>query len=306
MKITKFLLIFILAFLLLISCGAPPENIEESNIIYLVQDQLQKFNKIRDDKERQKKYFKELMESLDLLLVFKKDTSIIIKSREFHPSYDIIAHTLNDNKIITTKDIYITADKKETYFSLNNITWYSTKNDIQNNIEGIKNNYYFDTKIIEDTLYIEYQMGLSLGDNPKKVDIGARPVVRLKKGMIFANKEKEKINIDLKEKILLVPKGTILSGNINVVGNIVKSNSKNGIVTLTSLKDIYIYFDNKKFSLSFDRKNWDVSILSFDIKPSLNVTTVNDNEIYFDVHTSAVYDKTKKSFSIAKLLINAL
>ena len=54
------------------------------------------------------------------------------------------------------------------------------------------------------------------------------------------------------------------------------------------------------------KKNWDVSVLSFEIEPSFKITATDNNKVFFDIYTSAVYDKDKKSLSIVKLLMRSL
>ena len=73
-----------------------------------------------------------------------------------------------------------------------------------------------------------------------------------------------------------------------------------------SLQDIFIYVKKKLFSISLDKKKWNVNILSFDINPVFEVKAIEDNRIFFDISVSAVYLKDKISLSILKLLLQAM
>ena len=103
-----------------------------------------------------KAYFKELMDNYDVLFIFKEGTSLVINGHTVNPDDKTLAYSLENNKFITTKPVYITVEKKKICYSMDNTTWYSSDNNIRKDIEGIKNRYHFDTKIINDnTIYID-------------------------------------------------------------------------------------------------------------------------------------------------------
>lgn len=307
MKSTRLMILIFILFCL-ITCGQPPEGIKEVNLINFIQDSLQELNRIKDNKELQKNYFKNLMENFNVLFVLLKDTSLVINSKPALPEEHTISYTLDGNKFIIAKPLYITVENKEVLISFDNSIWYSPKNDDKNNIEGLKNNYNFETNIENETkIYIDYQMAFSLGANPTIIKVNKdKEVVRLKKGMIFADKDEKKITVDLNKKILFIPEKTILSGRVNVEGNLIDSKTTDeGIISIKALQSLFVYFYKMSLSLSFDKNNWDVSVLSFDIEPSFKITAIDNDKVFFDIYTSAVYDKNKKSLSIVKLLIKA-
>ena len=255
--IIKRLIILLIILFFLITCGQPPEGIKEVNLINFIQDNLQELNRIKDNKVLQNNFFNNLEDNFNVLFIFQKDSSLNINSKTALPDKNSILYTLDGNKFITGRPLYITSENKEFLISFDNSIWYSPKNDVKNNIEGLSNNYYFETKIEpENKIFIDYKMDFSLGVRPKIFKVNKnKPVVRLKKGMIFADKDEKKVTVDLKEKILFVPEKTMISGRINVEGNLVDSKTTGeGVIKIKALQSLFIYFYKMKLSLSFDKK----------------------------------------------------
>ena len=103
-----------------------------------------------------------------------------------------------------------------------------------------------------------------------------------------------------------MPSGTILFGKVNINGNLIISQSKSDIICIKSLQDMYIYIKGKRFSLSFDKINWNLNILSFIIDPKIEVKAISNNEIFFNITATAMYKKNKISMSVIKLFLKAL
>lgn len=292
--------------ILLISCGQPPEGTQEVNLLKFIYDQLVRLDEIRNDKLKQRDYFKNMMDNFNALFVFKNGSLLIINSQEAVPDETTIAYTLKNNQIKINKSLYITNENKEMVISFDKVNWYSTKSDAKKNIEAIKNNYTFNP-VYDDALRlsVNYKMAFSLGDNPVKVTINKnKNYAELKKGMIFSNKDEKLINIDLTKTVLYVPQNTVIYGSLKTQGNLIESyTTKDGVVSIKSMMDIFIYFNNMRLSMSFDKSKWDVSVLSFEIDPVFNIKAVEDNKIFFDINTTAIYDENKKSLSVVKLLL---
>ena len=109
-----------------------------------------------------------------------------------------------------------------------------------------------------------------------------KPIFSLSKDMVLVDKDVKNTTIDLKKNILYIPENTIFSGNMNINGNIVETNTVNGFITIKSLRDIFVYVKNKMLSLSFNRKKWSLSILSLKFSPSVTIKSVSDKKIQFD------------------------
>ena len=124
--------------------------------------------------------------------------------------------------------------------------------------------------------------------------------------MVFSNTDDSKITTDLKKVILYIPPGTILLGKVNIDGNLIMSQSMSDIISIKSLQDMFIYIKGNRFSLSFDKINWNLNILSFKIDPKIEVKAISNNEIFFNVTATAMYEKDKISMSIIKLLLRIL
>jgi len=306
MKLNKILFLLLIMVFVITSCGEPPEGTEEIKLIEFIKRNIDILSKIKDDKEKFIQYFKDMSNNLRLLLSFEKDTAIYIKSEKINPEPDDFTHTLDNNQFKTIKPLYVTFYKKDTLFSFDKKTWYSNFNDANKEIEGIKNNYFVTSWIEDKSLYINYKMAFSLGRNPKIVDLKEdREIVALKKGMIFSNMDKNKINTDLTEKILFVPENTLLSGYVNVTGNIINSQSKEDIICLKAMQNLYFFIRKMMFSFSFDKVNWNLNLLSFSVDPKVEVYAKDDNHVFFDVTAEANYDATKTSMSLVKLIIGA-
>ncbi len=307
MKILKSLFLFIIIIIIIYSCGKPPDGINEINIIYLIKDLLSKLNDIKDKQEETLKFFKYITNNFNAIISFYKDTTIYIESQEANPTKDSFIHSLANNKFLTTKAIYLTFEEKDTIYSLDNKTWYSSKSDANKEIEGIKNDYYFYTKTVDNTLYINYKMAFSIGRAPLISNPSEdKNIINLKKDMIFSSTDEKNITMDLKKNILYIPAGTVLSGNVNISGNLINSQSQSDIICIKSIQNMYFYLRSKMFSLSFDKINWNLNILSFNIEPNIEVRSISNNEIFFDIKASAIYEKNKISASIINLLLRAL
>lgn len=306
MKIIKSFFLFIIIIILIYSCGKPPDDMKEINIIYLIKDLLNQLNEVKDKEEETLKFFKYITNNFHAIISFYKDTTIYIESREANPTKDSFIYSLANNKFITTKAIYLTFEEKETIYSLDNKIWYSSKSDANKEIEGIKNDYYFNTKIEDKTIYINYKMAFSIGRAPEiKKPSEGKSIINLKKDLVFTSKDVNNITMDLKKNILYIPAGTVLSGNVNINGNLINSQSQSNIICIKSIQNMYFYLRSKMFSFSFDKINWNLNILSFNIEPNIEVRSISNNEIFFDIKATAIYEKNKISSSIINLLLRA-
>jgi hypothetical protein len=133
-----------------------------------------------------------------------------------------------------------------------------------------------------------------------------KKVVVLKKGMVFASHIPENETNNLRDEILYIPANTIISGKFKIDGNIINTQLNGDTVSIKSIQDIFIYVKKRLFSLSLDKKKWNVNILSFDINPIFEVKAIDDNQIYFDMSVTAIHLKDDISFSIIKLLLRAM
>ena len=307
MKILKCIPLLLLIFIIIFSCGEPPENTPEVNILKLIQDLLNKLNEVKNNDKESLKFFKYITNTFQAIIAFKKDTTINIKSEKATPTKDSLIHSLENNRFMTTKSIYITFEDKETIYSLDNINWYVNKSDANKEIQGIQNDYYFNTEIENNTLTVNYKMAFSIGKAPEiKKPSPGKKIVNLRKDMVFSNTDDSKITTDLKKVILYIPPGTILLGKVNIDGNLIMSQSMSDIISIKSLQDMFIYIKGNRFSLSFDKINWNLNILSFKIDPKIEVKAISNNEIFFNVTATAMYEKDKISMSIIKLLLRTL
>ncbi len=305
MKLNKTLFLLLILVFAVTSCGEPPEGTEEVRLIEFIKKNIDILSGIKDDDEKFNQYFKDMSNNLKLILSFEKDTSIIITSEKSNPAPEEFLHSLDNNRFMITKPLYVTFIKKDTLFSFDRKIWYSNYNDAPKNIEGVKNNYFISSKLEDKSLFINYKMAFSLGRNPRIVDFKAdREIVTLKKGMVFSDMDKTRINTNLMEKILYVPENTMMSANVNVTGNIISSQLKDNIITLKAMQNLYFFIRRMMMSFSFDKINWNLNILSFSVDPKVEVYAKDDNHIFMDINAEANYDAKKNSMSLVKLILD--
>lgn len=297
--------LLILLILLIIGCGEPPKGTKEVRLIEFIKENLDLLNQIKDDEKKFLQYFKDVQNNTKIVFSFEKDTFIYIISDKAEPSKDDFLYSLPENSFMVNKPVYVTFFKKETLFSFDKNVWYSSLNDANKEIEGIRNNYFVTTKIENNSLYINYKMAFSLGRNPKIVNFTEnREVVTLKKGMVFSSTDPKKINTNLENKILFVPENTLLSGEVKVIGNIINSQSKENQICLKAMQDLYFFVTPRMVSFSFDKKNWNLNLLSFAVEPNIDVYAKENNHVFFNVLATANYNAEQTSFSLLKLLVD--
>lgn len=308
MNVIKRLALLLLAVFFTVSCIKPTETTVEENLIGQIEQQLKELNRLKGKDEELKNRFKNIMENYDVMFVFHEGDSIKIDSKEAKPGPETIAYTIGDNKFKINRTLYVTVIKKKVAISLDSRNWFAMDNDARKDIEGLYNDYHFETESDGSSIEVVYSMAFTKGKKPMELELPEeREIVRLKKGMIFGSKEESEITDDLSKKILMVPAGTTIYGTFHVKGNLLKSSTdSSGKITISSLRDFYIYFRRSMLSLSFDRENWGVSIFSFKVDPIFNIYAEEDDRVIFDISADANYDSEEKSLSIVKLLLNMM
>lgn len=285
-------LFIILIIFILFSCIAPPENIKEINIFVWIQKMINKLNQAVKNREKQQELLNEAWNNNEYF-GFYKDSVIQITSYEEKKSDQF--YSLNNNSFIIKQPLYITYINNDMYVSKDGTNWLIFKlND--NSDKGAQEYFEADYKIISNIeengkiLNIKYSISFIQKKEFKAIKLKEKKeIVKLSENMILADKDKNNLTIDLKKVILHIPENTIFSGKLKIDGNLVESNSTNGIIKVRSLVDIFIYARNKMLAISFDRKNWGVSILSFNISPNLTVKSISDKHIEFSLYIKAIY-----------------
>jgi hypothetical protein len=305
MKNFKFRYVIYLAILVLLgSCIQPPEGMENVNILAFAKEVMDKNNTMKGDENKQNEYLGGIAKNLEKLFVLYNNSTINIKSREAKTESGDLGYSLANNRFKLLKSVYITFEKKDMIFSFDNVNWYSSKSDSSKKIEAINIKINYDTSMTDNNLYIAYDAVFKMGRNPliAKVTPG-KEVVTLNDGMVLSSPDVDMITNNLEKMILLIPANSIIAGNMVMNGNIMKSFTTEDSMVLKSLTDIYIFIKKNMFSLSFDHKNWNANILSFDIKPIFEARVSQGNVINFNIIVDANYDKDKVSLSIVKLLL---
>jgi hypothetical protein len=297
-------MVYFALLLLLGSCIQPPEGMENVNILTFAKEVMDKNNTMKGDEKKQNEYLGGLVKNIEKLFVLYNDSTVNIKSREAKPESGDLGYSLTNNRFKLLKSVYVTFEKKDMMFSFDNVNWYSSKSDTDKKIEAIYTKINYDTNMVGNNLYIGYDVTFKMGRNPMiaKVTSG-KEIVTLSEGMILSSPDVNMITNNLEKVILLIPANSIIAGNMVMNGNIMKSYTTEESMVLRSMTDIYIFIKKNMFSLSFDHKNWNANILSFDINPLFEAKVSAGNVINFNIIVDANYDKDKISLSIVKLLL---
>jgi len=302
-KNIKLFFLLLLVSLISISCGAPPERAVETTLFKRISVLLSKLNAAVGNAKEQKNIFNEIGADENILSFYKNSEIRIYSKKE---KVSDLFYSLDNNSFIIKRPFYITFIKNDMYLSLDCKNWLIFKMNDANqnentNEEYFFGDYFFDIKHdeINKLLDITYTISFKLKEdklktaNFKRIKDN-REIVFLEKGMIFNDKSKEAITIDLKKKILFVPKDTILTGKLKIKGNIFETSCSDKAICIKSLKDIYIYAKNKLVSLSFNKIDWNVSILSFKIYPDFVIKTTGSKDILFDFNIEVNYKEREK------------
>lgn len=282
--------------LILFSCRPPARDVEAVNFLDLLNTILNKALDVKNDIGRQKEFMEEA-NKINSILYLPKNAEIILKSEKHKPSENDIAYTLENNMFYLNKPVYITAGKKkdEIIFSLDRVNWYNTESDLSKNIENIKTDYFFKTDYNSkiNRLEVVYSGSILPGRMMIRAeDPNFRPTISLREGMTFAHTDKKNITVDLKNYILYLPKGTKMSGNFLIEGNLAAS-SINSDISLKFLRDIYLYIRGRMISISFDKKDWGTTIFSFNLSQKVDISAIDNNHIFFDMHIKLEYKGSK-------------
>ena len=289
-KYLKFVLL--ISLILFFTCFAPPENTKEINLFIWIQKMIDKLNLAVKNREKQRVLLEEIWDNNEYFAYYKH-SSINITSFESKKS-DLL-YSINNNSFIIKQPLYITYLNNDMYVSKDGVNWLIFKlndNSLRGNEEYFEADYEVKHSLDkeEKNLNISYSISFVQKKEFKTIKLKEKKdIITLSKDMILADKDKNNLTIDLSKFILYIPPETILSGKLKIDGNVVISNSNNGTISIKSLVDIFIYAKNKMLAISFDRKNWGVSILSFNISPNLTVKSLSDKHIEFFLYIKAIY-----------------
>ena len=146
--------------------------------------------------------------------------------------------------------------------------------------------YEFNSKINEknDRIDIYYTNAISVKKELKNVIEFKKnkPIHKLDSGMTLSTNDKESLSIDLQKEILYIPKDTIFSGELKIIGNVFESKKTPDALIITAMRNIYLYINKKILNLSFDQQTWGLStILSVKFSRYLLVKSKDKNRIHF-------------------------
>ena len=290
----KLRIISILIVLVLFSCSSkPPVNTETENSLVLLEQMIQKAQELKDNDEELEAFMEESGKEDTLAALYENDT-IIIRELKRNYSNEAFVYSNGAGEVVVNQDLYVTKNWKGDFlFSLDNENWHKQNINSKEDIENIDFQFDVESNLENDgnTLVISYSWEAILGDNPKVENPGRRETIQLEQGLIFDHNDKKMINTNLNRKSLFVPKGTIVSSRFSINGNLVNSEFNGRDIIVKAKKDLFIYTGDKKVGLSFDNRNWNISIFAFKIKNESQWFASSHREISMNNVVEVLYNK---------------
>jgi hypothetical protein len=266
-----------------ISCGRPSPDAQTVNVLEWTDSMIERANEISGNVEAFRTFYKKNTEAKRVYEMLE-GTRMIIRSKEGNTVPGALMRTLEDNTVILERPIYVTEGKKnEALVSTDGETWYTTRNDIDLEIDNFVSHYHFETDYRSEDLFmeIEYDFAMTFNDSRTEERVrGRRDVEVLEAGMVFkdsANDARE--NYNLRRNIVYLPEGTKISIDFLIEGNLLTSRDVGGAMKVEFLRDMYFFRDGVMFGLSWNNRDWDLPILSFEFDPLLLVEAVEDDYV---------------------------
>ena len=279
---------------LLTGCGPPPPGAETVNVLDYTYDTMKILDRFSGDVEGFRRFFTKHMEA-DRVFEFLKGSRVEIESRAGIDYPGVILRSLPDNNLVLEQGLYVTERRNnEALVSLDGETWYSTRNDFDRGIDNFKNYYDYELAYRPAERYLHINYNLSSGFNDEREEVFVPPWRRVKtieKGMVFKHPDKDKVNYNLKRRIVYIPPGTVVNPNFRFTGNLMKSDKRNGAVEIDILRDIYLYYKGMRIGISFDNEDWSIKIFSFKIGSLMLVEADKDDHINVLFGLSVVYQE---------------
>ena len=266
-------------------CSRPPRWIEPINFLDYTYKTLKEVNELSGDVEKFRIYYKENRYTHNLL-EFLGGSLIEIASTYGNNFPGCVMRSLPDNGLVLETPLYVTEGRKnEALASIDKEVWYSTRNDIERGIDNFRNRYHIDMnyKREEKLLQVLYDLSIAFNETKEVQEVrDNRPVQTLKAGMVFKHDDKNRINYNLQDKIVYLPKGTVIHSNFVLEGNLAKTIKESGIIRFHILRNLYFYQRDKRFGFSLDNRHWIINIFAFKFDPILKVYADRDDHIFVE------------------------
>lgn len=283
---------------IIFSCGSPSEEIKDYPLTDLVGDYLSRLNEVRKKKERESLFGEEL-KKINNIVCIDKSSSIVVNSREADKKDGTIISTIPGNRFVVNEGFYLTTKRILTlmpfelysvraYISPDNVNWYA----INGGDDTLQSHYYFDTEKLsaEKGVAVTYSYSFSYSEKLKKSKIkGDKKLIQLTPGSVYLSSYEERVTADLEEHILYIPEGTVLAGFVDIKGNLLEAGAVSEGIKFSFLRDIFVYLRNKIFSISFDRMDWGVSILSFSLNDHIEISYEKEGQLDLKLGVNANY-----------------
>lgn len=225
--------------------------------------------------------------AVNIVLSWNQDEEIVFTSKDFSPNTEHFVVSIPGNKFRTTKPIYVTnGPKNEFLYSLDNKTWYRTRNDNEKKIENLHIDFFYDISKDKNNkrLSIVHRTAAKIGANPVPESFrNKRTIVPLEAGKHYSHTDKKMVNVNLDDNILYLPPGTILKGNLILTGNLLFSRLSASQFNMKALRDLFLYRKGFMFAVSFNNRDWNNGLLSFDIDFAMDLYSPEKGALEMDV-----------------------
>ena len=264
-------------------CSRPPRSMSTVNILDYSATTLSEVQHFSGDIEGFRNYYKEKRDNHNVF-EFLEGTRVEVESTYGGYVKETVLRSLPDNGLVLERPLYVTeGEKNEALVSTDKNVWYSTKTDFERGIDNFRNRYDFRLDYRPGARYLNvlYDLCVAFNETMEKRYIREhRREKVLEKGMVFKHNNPFRVNYDLKDKIVYLPKGTVIHTHFALAGNLIRSEKKDGAIVVDVLQDFYFYQKGLRFGFSFDNKDWRHSILSFKIAPLLEVYADRDDHVF--------------------------
>lgn len=278
----------------LAGCVKPPQEAEPVNLLALIEEVLLRANEVRYDADGRNEFAEEGRQ-LETLIAFYEGSKIIFTANRLEPSTRDLVCTNGHNEFLILRDMYTTMGPDKTIaFSLNGDDWYYGQNDSKKGIFHIATDYHFDPEFNpkQNVLTVGFKGSMRLSDTAEPFRLkNPRETVYLNTGMILYDGDDKKSSLDLKRQKLFIRKGTVVTMDMSIGGNIVTSTSSPEKLVFTAAKDLYIYRKpNNMAGLSFDNQDWSVSPFAFKIDRNMSIVGTGPKSIFADFQGIVSYN----------------
>lgn len=258
----RFALILSLSFVLF-SCGIkPPDDLERTDILDMSEQVSKDIINFLNDFSAFDYLNASWIPNKGVFLIKKGDQILFNQNpwdieQETETPYIFVSGP--NGKVMLMQDVFLSETTDEMMlYSFDNKKWFATDGDpkeFENFYPMLNMDWEREKRVIEFT----FDWAMREGANPKVEDFDSTdlPVIKLKPGMVIDDSEKNPDEINLRKKILFMPKGTLITINVLLDSNFLQFyKTDENTAMFTAIEDVHLYKKGWLLSASFDGSYW--------------------------------------------------